>query len=115
MAIYPIIPLTPTWSNAESETANIVRTRYHDNGVELRAAKGINTITSSFDVNVNIVNFAEVDAFLRTRRGLPFRLSLDGGATTDGKLYICKEWTIQQEGVTAANFSGKFEQVRRFL
>jgi phage-related protein len=111
---YPIIPLTPTWSNPETETADIAKTKYGEVGVEQRTTKGINTISSAWDINVNIINFAEVDEFLRTRRGSPFRLSLDG-TTDDGKLYICKEWTIQQQGVTAAAFSGKFEQVRRFL
>ncbi|MFM6916566.1 MAG: hypothetical protein ACKPKT_03165 [Dolichospermum sp.] len=52
---------------------------------------------------------------LWSRRNLPFRLSLDGGLTDDGKLYICRDWTIQQQGVTVAAFSGKFEQIRRFL
>ncbi len=85
-----------------------------DVGVERRTTKGINTISSTWDISVNITNFAEVDEFLRTRRGAPFRVSNDGGVTDDGKLYICKEWTIQQQGVTAAAFSGKFEQVRRF-
>ena len=113
--IYPIIPLTPTWSNPETETADIAKTKYSEVGVEQRTTKGINTISSACDINVNIINFAEVDEFLRTRRGSPFRLSLDGGLTTDGKLYICKDWTIQQQGVTVAAFSGKFEQVRRFL
>ena len=110
---YPIIPLTPTWSNPETETADIAKTKYGENGVESRTTKGINPISNAWDISVNIINFAEVDEFLR--RGEPFRLSLDGGVTTDGKLYICKEWTIQQQGVTVAAFSGKLEQVRRFL
>jgi phage-related protein len=112
---YPIIPLTPTWGNPETETADIAKTKYGEVGVEKRTTKGINTISSAWDISVNIYNFAEVDTFLRTRRGLPFRLSLDGGATDDGKLYICKEWSIQQQGDLTAAFSGKFEQVRRFL
>lgn len=112
---YPIIPLTPTWTSSETQTADIAKTKYGDNGVESRTTKGINTISSVWDISVNIINFAEVDEFLRNRRGSPFRLSKDGGVTDDGKLYICKEWTIQQQSPTLAAFSGKFEQVRKFL
>ncbi|MFM6254387.1 MAG: hypothetical protein ACKPEQ_35480 [Dolichospermum sp.] len=115
MTFYPIIPLIPTWTNPETETADIAKTKYGEVSVEKRTTKGINVISSAWDINVNIVNFAEVDEFLRNRRGSPFRLSLDGGLTDDGKLYICKDWTIQQQGVTVAAFSGKFEQIRRFL
>ncbi|MFM6607518.1 MAG: hypothetical protein ACKPJO_06785 [Dolichospermum sp.] len=115
MTVYPIIPLTPTWTNPETETADIAKTKYGEVSVEKRTTKGINVISSAWDINVNIVNFAEVDEFLRNRRGSPFRLSLDGGLTDDGKLYICRDWTIQQQGVTVAAFSGKFEQIRRFL
>lgn len=112
--VYPIIPLTPTWNNPEDEVADIASTKYGEAGVERRTTKGINPVTSSWDISVNITNFAEVDEFLKSRRGSLFRLSLDGGVTTDGKLYICREWTIQQQGTEMAAFSGKFEQVRRF-
>lgn len=112
---YPIIPITPTWGNPENELADIVKTKYGDAGAERRAAKGINPVSSTFDISVVIVNFAEVNNFLETRRGAPFRLSLDGGITDNRKLYICREWNIVQQGTTAAAFTGKFEQVRRFL
>ena len=113
--MYPIIPLTPTWGNTEQEQADVAKTKYGEAGIEQRDFIGINPITTSWDINVNILNFQEVDDFLKTRRGRPFRLSLDGGVADDGKIYICKEWNIQQQGDRTAAFSGKFEQVRRYL
>jgi len=111
---YPIIPLTPTWENSAEEKADIASTRYGDGGVEARTTKGINPITTTWDIQVTITNFADVDAFLKAQEGTPFQLSLDGGVTTDGNLYICQEYQIEQLGLTAATFNGKFQQVRRF-
>ncbi|NWF61762.1 hypothetical protein CEN49_26690 [Fischerella thermalis CCMEE 5273] len=111
---YPILPLTPTWGNTEQEVADIAKTKYGEAGVEQRDFIGINPISTSWDINVNIRNFQEVDDFLRSRRGQPFRLSLDGGVSDDSKLYICTEWQIQQLGPNAASFSAQINQVRRF-
>jgi phage-related protein len=112
---YPILPLTPTWGNTEQEVADVAKTKYGEAGVEQRDFIGINPLTTSWDINVNIRNFQEVDDFLRSRRGKPFRLSLDGGVSDDGKFYICTEWQIQQLGVGVGNFSANINQVRRFL
>jgi phage-related protein len=95
--------------------ADIAKTKYGEAGVEQRDFIGINPISTNWDINVNIRNFQEVDDFLRSRRGQPFRLSLDGGVSDDGKFYICTEWQIQQLGVSAGNFSAKITQVRRFI
>ncbi|OKH14863.1 hypothetical protein NIES592_08275 [Fischerella major NIES-592] len=111
----PILPLTLTWGNTEQEKADVAKTKYGEAGVEQRDFIGINPISTSWDINVNIRNFQEVDDFLRSRRGQPFRLSLDGGVSDDGKFYICTEWQIQQLGVSAGNFSAKITQVRRFI
>ena len=110
---YPILPLTPTWGNTENEQVDIAKTKYGDAGVEQRDFKGINPISTSWDLNVNIINFQEVDEFLKARRGRPFRLSLDGGLTDDGKLYYCTQWQIQQPGVGIASFNAKLNQTRR--
>lgn len=112
---YPILPLTPTWGNTESFQTDIAKSQYGgEAGVELRSLYSINSINGSWDINVNIRNFKEVDDFLRSRRSSPFRLSLDGGVTDDGKCYICTDWQISQVGVGLANFSATINQVRRF-
>jgi hypothetical protein len=111
---YPILPLTPTWGNTESLETDIAKSQYGSAGVELRSLYSINSIKGSWDINVNIRNFKEVDDFLRSRRGSPFRLSLDGGITDDGKFYICTDWQIQQLGVGVGSFSATINQVRRF-
>lgn len=41
MTVYPIIPLTPTWSNSETETADIAKTKYGETGVERRTTNAI--------------------------------------------------------------------------
>ncbi|MBW4478650.1 MAG: phage tail protein [Tolypothrix brevis GSE-NOS-MK-07-07A] len=110
---YPILPLTPTWGNPEQEQADVAKTKYGKAGVEQRDFIGINPLSTSWDISVNIRNFQEVDDFLLSRRGQPFRLSLDGGITDDGKFYICTEWQIQQLGIGAGSFNAKINQVRR--
>ncbi|MBO3459946.1 phage tail protein [Aetokthonos hydrillicola Thurmond2011] len=112
--MYPILPLIPTWGNTENEASWVAKTKYGEAGAEQRDFVGINPLTTSWDINVNIYNFQEVDDFLKTRCGQPFRVSLDGGVTDDGKLYICTEWQIQQLGIGAGNFSARITQVRRF-
>ena len=107
---YPIIPLIQTWDNPLSQTADIASTKYGTSGVEHRKLKGINPLSNSIDINVNIRNFIEVDNFLAARRNLPFRLS-----DTDNTLYICSEHNIRITGNNVANFTGTFEQVRRFV
>jgi phage-related protein len=111
---YPIIPLTPTWGNTENQQADVAKTKYGDAGIEQRDYIGINPLSTSWDINVNVRNFLEIDAFLRTRNGKPFRLSLDG-VNDDGKFYICTEWQMQQPGVGVGNFTAKFSQVRRAI
>ena len=61
---YPIIPLIQTWDNPLSQAADIASTKYGKSGVEQRKLKGINPLSNSIDVNVNIRNFIEVDNFL---------------------------------------------------
>ena len=110
---YPILPLTPTWGNTEASETDIAKSQYGSAGVELRALYSINSIKGSWEINVNIRNFQEVDDFLRSRRGSPFRLSLDGGVTDDGKSYVCTEWQISQVGVGVGSFNATINQVRR--
>ncbi len=112
---YPILPLTPAWGSTESFQTDIAKSKYGEAGIELRSLYSINPISGSWDINVNIRNFQEVDNFLKLRRGSPFRLSLDGGITDDGKFYTCTEWQIQQLGVGIGNFSATVNQVRRFV
>jgi hypothetical protein len=112
---YPILPLTPTWGNTESFETDIAKSQYGSAGVELRSLYSINSINGSWEINVSVRNFQEIDDFLRSRRGSPFRLSLDGGVTDDGKSYVCTDWQIQQVGVGVGNFSATINQVRRFV
>jgi len=111
---YSILPLTPTWTDSFTETAEISSTQYGPTGVELREFKGITPSLVGWDIQVAVVNFAAIDTFLRGLRGSPFYLSLDGGATTDGNLYICQQWSIERQGPTAAIFSAKFNQILRY-
>jgi phage-related protein len=112
---YPILPLTPTWGNTESFQADIAKSQYGNAGVELRSLYSINSINGGWEINVSVRNFQELDDFLRSRRGSPFRLSLDGGITDDGKCYICTDWQIQQVGMGVGSFSATINQVRRFV
>ena len=111
---YPMLPLTPTWGNTESFETDIAKSQYGSAGVELRSLYSINSIKGSWEINVSVRNFQEIDDFLRSRRGSPFRLSLDGGVTDDGKSYVCTEWQIQQVGVGVGSFTATINQVRRF-
>jgi hypothetical protein len=110
---YPILPLTPTWGNTESFQTDIAKSQYGSAGVELRSLYSINSINGSWEISVSVRNFQELDDFLRSRRGSPFRLSLDGGVTDNGKCYICTDWQIQQVGVGVGSFSATISQVRR--
>ena len=111
---YPILPVTPNFDDSWSAKSNTSRAAYGDGGVIQRLRKSpINRVTQTVGIGVNVLDRTTVDAFLVSRMGLPYRLSLDGGITDDGKLYRSLNWSWDLQGMGVASFSAEAMQARR--
>ena len=112
--IYPLLPVTPNFEDSWNTISHTAKSVYGDGGVVARQRKSpINRSATSIGISVNVLDRAVVDAFLSSRSGKPFRLSLDGGITDDGKLYRAMSWDWELLGVGVAAFSAEIKQARR--
>lgn len=114
MPVYPIFPITIAFENPTDIEPNIIKSSYGIGGITKSALKGINPDQQRQQIQINTTKFDEVDQFLETNRNRPFRLSLDGGITDDGKLYKLYEYSWTYISPDVRGFSGEMVQVRRF-
>lgn len=111
---YPILPVTPNFDDSWSVKSNTSRGTYGEGGVIQRARKSpLNRQTQTISITINTLDRIAVDAFLTARLGKPYRLSLDGGLTDDGKLYRSMGWNWDLTGLGVASFSAEAMQTRR--
>jgi hypothetical protein len=111
---YPILPVTPNFDDMWNVKTNTTRAVYGEGGVVQRERKStINRTSQSIGIGINILDRTVVDAFLLERMGRPYRLSLDGGSTDDGRLYRSLSWVWDLEGLGVASFSAEAMQARR--
>lgn len=111
---YPLLPVTPNFDDSWDTKTNTSKSSYGDGGVVSRGRKSpINRSTTSLGIGVNRLDQNTVDAFLVSRLGKPFRVSLDGGLTDDGRLYRAMAWDWELLGVGVASFSAELMQARR--
>jgi hypothetical protein len=112
--VYPLLPTTPNFDDSWNTVNHTSKSTYGDGGVVARQRKSpINRSATSIGIGVNVLDQPAVDAFLSSRSGKPFRLSLDGGTTDDGKLYRAMSWDWGLLGVGVASFSAEIMQARR--
>ena len=110
---YPIIPIIFTWGTPYQSDERVSAARYED-GIEMIERVGVNRRKQSIDVNVNITSPVPVDAFLRERRGKPFRIQTINQLLGEDLLFSCTEWEMPEKSRGCWNFKAKFVQVRRF-
>lgn len=111
---YPLFPITVAFENLISIEPDIIKSQFGIGGVVKGELKGINPDRQKWALNINTTKYEEVKSFLVTNRNKPFRLSLDGGITDDGKLYKMNSYTWTYISPDLQGISGELEQVRRF-
>lgn len=110
---FPTFPATLTWNTPYRDRERVNSARYQS-GVEQVERIGINRRSQSIDVTIRIQNAAEIEAFLRERRGRPFRLPVESRLLGEDLLYSCDEWEMPELGKELWEFRGTFNQERRF-
>lgn len=110
---FPTFPATLTWNTPYRDRERVSTARYQA-GVEQVERVGINRRTQSIDVTIRIQNAAEIENFLRERRGRPFRLRTDSQLLGENLLYSCDEWEMPKLGKNLWEFRATFNQERRF-
>lgn len=96
---YPILPLIPNWETNFQEATNLNKTQYGQGVIQRERKAPINRTSQMVSLSITVNNKLVVDAFLRSQKGKPFRLSFDNGITNDGNLYFCQEWNWSDLGM----------------
>lgn len=110
--MFPTFPLTPNFENSDSFEVDVNKSQY-GKGFTERGLKGVNPIRKNKQISVNTRKFAVAESFLSANMGKPFFISLDGGATNDGKLYKLLSYSWVYISPDVRGFRGDFTQVRK--
>lgn len=112
--LYPILPLVPNWETNFQEATNLNKTQYGQGVIQRERKAPINRTSQMVSLSITVNNKSVVDSFLRDRKGKPFRLSYDGGITTDGNAYICQEWNWTDLGLDWSRIELQLMEVFRY-
>ena len=111
---YPVIPLVGYWNNQTQYTPKFTLIQTSEGGVISRTrSQIINAVRRSWSVSGILTNQAQLDTFLRQRKGQPFEYRPDN-QNLDG-IYTCIEWTFTWElfippASTVVGFQATFKE-----
>ena len=98
---YPIIPLRLAYGTQLSYECDVrtLEQQKEPGLLQSRVVPGLNSVKVSVAVNQLVDNGYDLEAFLAGRRGtLPFTFPANAPPELAGKLFKCKEYTINQAG-----------------
>lgn len=96
---YPVIPLTLAYGTTIAYECDVrtLEQQKEPGLLQSRVSPGLNSVRASINVNQLIDNGTEIEALLKERRGVqPFRFPASAPSEVRGKLWQCKEYTINQ-------------------
>lgn len=111
---FPVFPLTPNFDNSISTKASLNKSQYNSGGVIQRGAIGINTLNKTFKFQVNTVKVQQIKDFLAANLGKTFKLSFDGGVTTQPELWRIVEYKWKYYSNEVISLDCEMTQVRRY-
>jgi|GEM_PF-5824539 len=96
---YPVIPLTLAYGTTITYECDVrtLEQQKEPGLLQSRVSPGLNSVKMSVAVNQLIGNGGEMETFLKERRGIfPFRFPSNAPPELRGRLWTCKEYTINQ-------------------
>lgn len=96
---YPVIPLTLAYGTTISYECDVrtLEQQKEQGLLQSRVSPGLNSVRMSVSVNQLIGNGAAMETFLKSLRGIyPFQFPTNAPPEIVGKLWQCKEYTINQ-------------------
>ncbi len=96
---FPTLPLTLAYGTTISYECDVrtLEQQKEPGLLQSRVSPGLNSVRMSIAVNQLVGNGGEIEDFLSGRRGIyPFQLPADAPPEVLGRLWKCKEYTINQ-------------------
>jgi phage-related protein len=107
-----IIPLVAPWDTTEEYEARCVDNKFGLGSVRARDRHDLNRITSKWTVQVNTLNYEELQEFLSERQGRrPFQFDFNG--VPYPKAFICRQWDWNWIRPEIWELNATFEEVFR--